>query len=701
MKNLKLGVKLIGGFAIVAAIVLIVGGIGLIGSLILSGNIDEIGVVRLPSVQSLLQVEAHLDELMVAQRSLLSNQLTLEERKGYIQDFYTSRDEYSEQWEHFMSLPATAEEERLSALFEEEITHWRDLNNEWIEKETAFQNIGILNPSELVANLQLFRGDHYALEMQVAMLLLNGTTFTGGDDATACNFGKWMPKFQTNSTKMLDLLEAMHHPHDRFHAAVGQLRSEMRSGNRGRANAIFQNDMIPAARDVFGYFDQMIVLADEANQISNELTSLLLGDIAEAGEKAFAILDQLLEINERIAQEQVTAGTTASRLVITVVIVGMLIGVVLALLLGIVLTRGITKPVALGVEFAKALADGDMTATVDVNQKDEIGILADALRNMSTKLGNIVREVQMATQNVSSGSEQLSSAAQQLSQGAAEQASSGEEVSSSMEEMSASIRQNSDNAMTTDQLAQKAARNAASGGKAVDDTVLAMRDIAERITIIEEIARNTNLLALNAAIEAARAGEHGKGFAVVASEVRKLAERSQKAAVEISEVSKKSVSVAEEAGKTIDEVVEDIKKTAELVQEISASSNEQKSGADQINTALIQLDQVTQQNAGSSEEIASTAEELSAQAEQLEETMSFFKLDGSSLHRPALAPPKAAVHSGSAQQPAGKTATGASKATAGPAKKASGGSTTGITLAEDSGGKMPRINLDEDDFEEY
>jgi methyl-accepting chemotaxis protein len=195
-----------------------------------------------------------------------------------------------------------------------------------------------------------------------------------------------------------------------------------------------------------------------------------------------------------------------------------------------------------------------------------------------------------------------------------------------MEQMAANIRQNADNAMQTEKIAVKSSKDAQEGGAAVINTVKAMKDIAEKISIIEEIARQTNLLALNAAIEAARAGEHGKGFAVVASEVRKLAERSQSAAAEISDLSSSSVEVAEKAGEMLNQMVPDIQRTAELVQEIAAASKEQDTGAEQVNMAIQQLDQVIQQNASASEEMASTSEELSSQAEQLQDTIGFFKL---------------------------------------------------------------------------
>ncbi|CAH2031223.1 methyl-accepting chemotaxis protein [Trichlorobacter ammonificans] len=280
---------------------------------------------------------------------------------------------------------------------------------------------------------------------------------------------------------------------------------------------------------------------------------------------------------------------------------------------------------------AKLVAQGNLM--VELKKRSEQDELMESLQNMVDKLKEVVREVQAAADGVATGGQELAATAQSLSQGATEQAASAEEVSSSMEEMSSSIKQNADNASQTEKISNKSAADAREGGKAVQETVAAMKEIATKISIIEEIARQTNLLALNAAIEAARAGEHGKGFAVVASEVRKLAERSQTAAGEISELSGRSVQVAEAAGQMLTAILPDIQRTAELVQEISASSKEQDAGADQINKAIQQLDQVIQQNASAAEEMASTTEELTSQAEQLKATISFFQLDTHGMQR--------------------------------------------------------------------
>jgi methyl-accepting chemotaxis protein len=289
-------------------------------------------------------------------------------------------------------------------------------------------------------------------------------------------------------------------------------------------------------------------------------------------------------------------------------------------------------------EAAEQISNGNLT--VDIRERSPKDKLMQALSSMVAGLTQTVSDIRSIAGEVSAASQSISTASIQVSKGASSQAAAAEEASSSMEEMVSNIKQNADNAQQTEKIANKSAKDAQESGKSVLEAVAAMKEIANKISIIEEIARQTNLLALNAAIEAARAGEHGKGFAVVAAEVRKLAERSQKAAGEINQLSANTLKVSEKSGEMLDKLVPDIQRTAELVQEITAASKEQDTGAEQINKALQQLEQVIQQNASASEEMASTTEELTGQSDQLVSALSFFHTgdeDGGRARKPVSA----------------------------------------------------------------
>ena len=296
----------------------------------------------------------------------------------------------------------------------------------------------------------------------------------------------------------------------------------------------------------------------------------------------------------------------------------------------VLIVRSVVSPIRKGVALAETISEGDLAAAADresLGRKDEIGDLARALNLMQNKLRTVVAEVKFAAQMVAEGAMQLASTSEQISQGATEQASTAEEVSSSMEQIGASIRQNTENAATTEGIADRTASDASTGGEAVVETVDAMKLIADKIKVVEEIARSTNLLSLNAAIEAARAGEAGKGFSVVATEVGKLASGSQAAAAEIHDLAADSVRKADIAGNMITDILPDIRRTADLVKEIAATSSEQNAAASQINQVMNQLDQVIQMNAASAEESSSMSEELSAQAERLLEQIEYFRVD--------------------------------------------------------------------------
>jgi methyl-accepting chemotaxis protein len=501
--------------------------------------------------------------------------------------------------------------------------------------ESAINIKGVFKQADeqLPAILANKESDHLAWAENVQSSILGKQTETGVQlDHTKCalghllfgDVGKEMAQSSPDYARLLDEIKT---PHKALHDSASQIDESLITGDFDKAFVIYQTQTQPALEKTRQYINKLQDKAQEDLEGAQEAKKIFADQTQPNLEKVAGTLHDLVNTTRQnvISEDLMLDKAINTRLVVIIIcILALIIGIIIA----IVVSRAITGPINKGVGFAQVISEGDLTDKLDLDQKDEIGDLAHALNEMVGKLNLIVGEIRGAVTNVTSGSEQLSSTAEELSQGATEQAASVEETTSSMEQMSANIQQNADNASQTEQIAVQASKDARESGEAVNMAVSAMKEIASKISIIEEIARNTNLLALNAAIEAARAGEHGKGFAVVAAEVRKLAERSQTAAGEISQISSTSVEVAEKAGNMLEKLVPDIQKTAELVQEISAASNEQNVGVDQINKAIQQLDSVIQQNASATEEMASTSEELAAQAQQLQSTISFFKVNG-------------------------------------------------------------------------
>jgi methyl-accepting chemotaxis protein len=465
---------------------------------------------------------------------------------------------------------------------------------------------------------------------------------------------------------------------------------------------------LPGATAFSDAFGRWALVQGKVVTINQGGGTLIAGDIsggdgAKAANEVLAAADDYIAgVQAQMHDAQAAASASYSQargLLIAVIALSLVVGAAAATWIAVSIGRGLGRAIFL----ADAVAAGDLSQSVTVNTRDEVRDMVDALTKMTAnlrataqvadaiadgdltvqatplsdrdtlglalqrmlgKLRNVVSEASAASDNVSSGSQQLSATSEDMSQGASEQAASTEEASASIQEMSANIKQNADNASQTEKIAKQSSADAQASGEAVTLAVTAMQTIAEKITIVQEIARQTDLLALNAAVEAARAGEHGRGFAVVASEVRKLAERSQTAATEIGTMSSQTVKAAQQAGEMLGRLVPDIRKTAALVAEISAACREQDVGADQINQAIQQLDKVTQRNAAASEEMSATAEELAAQSEQLAANIAYFRLgDGAA---PA---PHASVTAPSRRAPARSKPVRAATQEAAPASR--------------------------------
>jgi methyl-accepting chemotaxis protein len=398
-----------------------------------------------------------------------------------------------------------------------------------------------------------------------------------------------------------------HRPQDK--SLIGTMRKHLEAytvgfmsvAEKARGGAIKTPSEVNAALAL--YSDEMRKLDDSAKELNVSYHASLIGAARDIAPRARKM----------------------DLLVIALVLLSIIVGTIVSVLVA----RSISGPIRHLLErlYDITQGDGDLTKRLDAGGGGEIGEAARLFNNFMGNLAQVIGEVRGAATGLASASAEVSSSAQTLSQGTSEQAASVEETTTSLEQMHASITQNAENSRQMERMALSGARDVEQSGQAVSESVEAMKTIAEKITIIEEIAYQTNLLALNAAIEAARAGEHGKGFAVVATEVSKLAERSQRAAQEISALADSSVRVAERSGELLRELVPVIRKTAELVQEVATASREQSSGVEQVNRAMTQVDQVTQRTASAAEELSSTAEEMASQAENLRHLMRFFQID--------------------------------------------------------------------------
>ncbi|MFW6340507.1 MAG: methyl-accepting chemotaxis protein, partial [Wenzhouxiangella sp.] len=460
-----------------------------------------------------------------------------------------------------------------------------------------------------------------------------------------CAFGRWLGDFRTTNPALQRYLEEVRASHDEFHRSMADIANGIQNGDGNQAFAVFTSRMEPAAAQVIGTFEQMAQTAAEANQPFVDSNDLVLGQLVPLSDAIEKIMDELKDGLGLEVADSVLLGQTVQNGANRNLVAAILIAFVLAGLLGVMLARKFRSDISECSRIAEAVASGDLTVTARpelVRQTDEFGRMAATFENMRGHLADIARSLLSGSENMSGAASQVSASAQQLSQGASEQAASVEQTSASAQQMSASIQQNADNAQVTSNIAENVVKRAVDGEKAVSETVTAMRQIAEKIKIIDDIAYKTNLLALNAAIEAARAGDHGKGFAVVAEEVRKLAERSQQSAQDIGTVAIQSVQLAEQAGTTITGILPEIEKTSSLIAEIEASSAEQNNGSNQISTAMQQLSSVTQQSASSSEELAATAEEMAAQAKELSQIATFFKIEAEVEPVPAPRQPAAA-----------------------------------------------------------
>lgn len=681
MKNIKIGTKLIGGFLIVSLIVLIVGFFGWNGARQLQVHIDDLGNMALPAVGSLQKMKTEGNAVRIALRTIFNPRISEADKLRQYENIQAARDRHNAAWAIYEGVQKDAEEEQLFKELIPAWNAWNAVNDNIIEMAKEIDATDIRNPDDLHGRIVGFIGDHHVLMEKTLLLIITGQEFEGGGDPAVCNFGKWLASYQTSNPKINKLLKDVRDYHDPFHESVVNIKNLMKARNQNDALVEFNANMQPDAQKVFGIFNELEVEVERVVDLYDEMMALGFGDAVAKQNAAIEILDKILNFNTDEAAEATLIAESDGVRVQTVALIGMVAGVIFAFVIGIILTRSITSPLSKGVKFAQEIAMGDLQIKLDIYQKDELGILAEALRDMlkslqykadkiesiarkdltidvqkssekdglgaslilmKDSLNEILTQVNIAVDQVSTGSDQVSQASQSLSQGATEQASSLEEISSSTNEVNGQSRQNAENATEANAIARKAAEDAAKGNEQMKNLMVAMdginkssEEIKKVVKVIDDIAFQINLLALNANVEAARAGKYGKGFAVVAEEVRNLAVRSADAVKETTGMVEESIRniemgtrSANETAKQLEDIVIGASKVADFLGEIALASKEQAQAIEQITGGLDQIDQVTQANTASAEESASASEELASQAQQLKAMISQFKLEG-------------------------------------------------------------------------
>ncbi len=591
-KHMKLSTKLISSFIIVAIITLVVGFFGWRGVTGMARHLDEIGLVRLPSVSSLLVIKSAAESARVAQRTLLNPDLDSDARARQFENIQISRAEYEKAWKIYEPLPQTPEEAALWQKFVPAWNAWRAENNEFMKLIQQLAKLDLGNPAALDSTLEAIRGDHYKIIAAVAGLIDDGAVFEGGDNHLTCRFGKWAATFKTENSIMNNAIAQMTEPHRRFHQTLTDIKAAVTAGNTQKARQLFKNEMKPAAESVFSGLRTMRQESEKGVNLFNDAGHHAMVTARAKQVAAIDLLDQIVKINEDVSNEAVKAAGIQSTRSRIISITGMIAGFLTALAFGIFLSVSISR----------------------------------ALNRIISGLGE-------GASQVASASGQVSSSSQSLAEGASQQAASIEETSSSMEEMSSMTKKNAENAshannlmIDTNQVVKKANESMGDLIQSMQDISSASEETSKIIKTIDEIAFQTNLLALNAAVEAARAGEAGAGFAVVADEVRNLAMRAAEAAKNTANLIEGTVKKVNDGSELVastneafGQVAESAIKVGQIVSEISEASREQSNGIDQVNLAINEMDKVVQQNAANAEESASASEEMSAQAEQLRE----------------------------------------------------------------------------------
>jgi methyl-accepting chemotaxis protein len=670
MNNFRLGVKLVGGFLITALIILVVGLLSISQQDELGHEVQQLGNETIPAVQNVLIIKSQAASIASLMRSLLTPYATIEQRNASHQNLLESRKVYGAAKEKFMTLPLAKQVENEWRDFSSHIGKWVEANNLAVELSKELIAMDMTKPDVMKAHMADFEIAHNALLAKVGKLLLLNAQFEGGTGDADCSLGKWMQNMDTTNPEMVSLVKELKPIHAGLHTNVAQIKTMAANGQTAEAKETMEKKLYPASEKVFALVHKMTALADTANDKFIRMNQALLVEGEKHQVNTFLAIDKIVNKAEEVANTTVNAAESSARRGKIITIACLVVGLVLAVVLGFTLTHLITKPLFKGVDLAKAMAAGDLTQTMDVDQKDEIGVLAQSLNEMTTNLRRMFGDIRQGVTSVDESSVQLAAISNQMSSGSESTASRSAQVAAAAEEMSAnqsSIAAAMEQASVNVNMVAAAAEEmnatineiASNSGKAKEITSMAVQQsikASERVNelgkaadeinkvteAITEISEQTNLLALNATIEAARAGEAGKGFAVVANEIKDLARQTASATLDIKtkiqgvqQATGVTVKEINEIGEVIADVDKIVATIAAAVEEQTATTKEIAQNVHQASQGIAEVNENVSQSSSVASEIASDIATVNNSANEMSQSSNQVKVSAQELSRVA------------------------------------------------------------------
>lgn len=657
MKNLKIGVKLVGGFILTALIIIAVG----LTAIVQQGKMHhlqkELAKNDLPAVQNILIIKSEAAAIASLMRTLLTPYATVEQRKLAHQGLREARKIYGAAKTDFLALDFAETVKPELEDFSNHISKWTTVNNKAVEISKKLIDTDMTNPAELNNYMAEFEIAHQSLTAKIGKLLAFGTTFDGGTDGTTCSLGKWLDNMDTANPEIIALTKELRPIHLQFHQSVKDLKASTEDENSTAAHDLAFNKLYPLSEEVFRIVREIKVVSDVGYSAFIEMNKLLLKEAAVHQDNTFKAIDKIVKNAEEEAGNTVIKGEGIAKTSQIITIIGICIGVALALILGFSLTYIITKPLQKGVELSKAMAGGDMTQTMDVDQNDEIGILAQSLNEMAKNLREMITDVRQGVESVDDSSSQLAAISHQMQSGsentvtrsgqvaaAAEEMSANQNtvaaameqasvnvnmVATATEEMNATISEIAQNSNNAKEITTEAVRKSKKASQRVDELGKAANEINQVTEVITEISEQTNLLALNATIEAARAGEAGKGFAVVANEIKDLAKQTAQATLDIKtkiqgiqEATSITVTEINDIQSVISNIDQIVSTIAAAIEEQTATTREIAENVSQASTGITEVNENVAQSSTVAGEIASDIAEVNNSANEMNQASS-------------------------------------------------------------------------------